>query len=109
MEDFARIALVVAPEIAEYHGVSISEREKLFISECAWTDDDMKKIEENAQKIPKSLIEKISAVGSVDDIIAKIDIFIKSGADHIILADVGSELEESMRILGEKVLPYFKD
>ncbi len=109
VEDYTRTALVITPEIAEYHGLTIFEQERLFISNCTWTVEDIKKIEENSLKIPESLIEKVSALGGVNDVIEKIDALIKCGATHIIIANLGSNLEDGMKILGEKVFPYFKN
>ena len=72
--------------------------------DCWWYKKDRR----NAQKVPQSLVEKISVTGGVNDIIGMIDEFYKSGASHIIFLNLSSNLEECIKIMSDKVLSYYR-
>ena len=58
-------------------------------------------------KIPGSS-DKFSIKGNVDEVIEKIDDFIKAGVRHFSLMNLGPRPKELEKIYGEKILPYFK-
>lgn len=69
-----------------------------------------------AEAMPDEVAEKFIAVGTPDEVIAGIEKFLKAGATSVIIKDLiglyvtgdAAKLEEQIKLLGEKVLPYFK-
>ena len=52
--------------------------------------------------------DKYSIRGNVDEVIEKIDKFIKAGVRHFSLMNMGPKPKEVERLYGEKIIPYFK-
>jgi hypothetical protein len=45
----------------------------------------------------------------VDEVIERIDEFIKSGVRHFSLMNLGPNLKEVEQIYGRRIIPYFKE
>lgn len=71
--------------------------------------EDMEIIANLAEQIPSELALKTVIWGTPEDVIGKIEDFIESGCRHFIFGIRGEDVDESIRLIGEKVLPYFKD
>lgn len=80
------------------------------------TEDIVAHPRKAAEAMPDSIAEKFTAVGTPDEVIAGIEKFLKAGAKNVVLKDlVGlyvtgdpAKFEEQIKLLGEKVVPYFK-
>ena len=70
---------------------------------------EQRKIFELAQVVPDSLLDKMCAHGSVDDIISKFESFISAGVSHFVLMFIGNEYYNQIKVFNEKVIPYFKN
>lgn len=70
-----------------------------------------------SEEMPDEIAEQFMLTGSPDNCIEKIDKFAKLGSTHIVLRDVIGQYifgsvdkgEETMKELGQKVIPYFQD
>lgn len=70
-----------------------------------------------AEKIPDSVAEQFLGVGTPDEIIAKIEKFIRVGATHIVIKDIIGlymfasldKLQSTIKVFGEKIIPHFKE
>ena len=71
------------------------------------SDDDIRRFKEKGSQIPSKLIENFVALGNPDDIIEQTDRMLKAGVDHICYGQPLGSLPEVIKVLGERVLPYF--
>ncbi len=69
--------------------------------------DDIRQFEEKGSQIPPKLIENFVALGNPDDIIEQTDRMLKAGVDHICYGQPLGDLPEVIRLIGERILPYF--
>ncbi len=69
--------------------------------------DDIRRLEEKGSQIPPKLIENFVALGNPDDIIEQTDRMLKAGVDHICYGHPLGDLPEVIRLIGERILPYF--
>jgi alkanesulfonate monooxygenase SsuD/methylene tetrahydromethanopterin reductase-like flavin-dependent oxidoreductase (luciferase family) len=58
-------------------------------------------------RVPGS--SEFSIGGNVDEVIERIDEFIKSGVRHFSLMNLGPNLKEVEQIYGRRIIPYFKE
>jgi alkanesulfonate monooxygenase SsuD/methylene tetrahydromethanopterin reductase-like flavin-dependent oxidoreductase (luciferase family) len=69
-----------------------------------------------AAKMPDEVLDKFMAIGDADQLIERINDFIKAGARHIAIRDTVGEsaflsidrLEKTLQVFHRKVIPYFK-
>jgi len=73
------------------------------------TKEVVKQLEAQAASIPDSLVEKMCAIGSADDIISSLGKAVEAGAQHFCLSVTRGRPDENMKVLREKVLPYFRE
>lgn len=71
-------------------------------------EEDMKVISDLAEKIPSDIALKTVIWGTPEDCIGQIEDFVESGCRHFIFGVRGKNAEESIRLLGEEVVPYFR-
>jgi alkanesulfonate monooxygenase SsuD/methylene tetrahydromethanopterin reductase-like flavin-dependent oxidoreductase (luciferase family) len=79
------------------------------IMEMLADDEGMEKQKEVIQCIPEEAVDDFSLIGDVDDIIEKMNRFVRSGLKHFCLVGLDSNPKEVMKIYGEKIIPYFKE
>jgi phthiodiolone/phenolphthiodiolone dimycocerosates ketoreductase len=68
----------------------------------------VRELEDQAQAIPDSLVEKMCAVGTPDQIIASFEKAVAAGAEHFCLTVGRGNADYNMKVMREKVLPYFR-
>ena len=69
----------------------------------------VKELEEQAEAIPDSLVERMCAIGGAEEIISHIEAARAVGAEHFVLAATRGVPEENLRVLRDKVMPYFRE
>jgi phthiodiolone/phenolphthiodiolone dimycocerosates ketoreductase len=69
----------------------------------------VRQLEAQAASIPDSLVEKMCAIGSPDEIISSLDKAVEAGAQHLCLSVTRGKPDDNMKVLREKVLPYFRE
>jgi 5,10-methylenetetrahydromethanopterin reductase len=62
-----------------------------------------------SELIPNEAVIEFSIAGKVNDCIEKIDEYIKAGAKHILLANVGPDPKQTLKLYSERIIPYFKE
>jgi len=55
------------------------------------------------------MITDFTVIGMVDDVLEKIDQFIKAGLTNLVVLNRGPDVEYVYKTYGEKIIPYFKD
>lgn len=80
----------------------------LWIPHLVPTKETMSAIKEAAKSIPMDAVEAISAFGTAEDCIDKIEEFLKVGSKHIVVKNTGPDVDETLRCYGEEIIPYFK-
>lgn len=108
IQNYSSSALVLEKDVLEYHGYSIESSEKPSMQLSLFTPEDFKFIEEQSRLVPSEIVEKVSAFGTTQDCIDRIDEFIKSGANHIVVLDYSPDFKFSMRAFRDEIIPYFK-
>jgi len=82
------------------------------ISETAWKYAEEYILPERRRVLGPALslkdLEELCLVGNPDEWIATIEGYIKAGAKHIIAKIVPLD-QESLKLYGEKVVPYFRE
>ncbi|MCS7140199.1 MAG: LLM class flavin-dependent oxidoreductase [Candidatus Nezhaarchaeota archaeon] len=58
--------------------------------------------------IPREAAIEFSVAGAVNDCIEKLNEYVKAGARHIILVNVGPDPKYTLKVYSEKIIPYFK-
>lgn len=71
--------------------------------------NDMQVISQTAEKVPTDLALKTVIWGTPDDCVEQIEEFIRAGCRHFIFGIRGQSLEKAIRLLGTKVVPYFRE
>ena len=64
---------------------------------------------EAANFITDELIGAFSIIGTEDECISVIEKLVKNGASQVILRPIETEVEETIKNIGRKVIPYFRD
>ncbi len=70
-----------------------------------------------AKEMPEELVRRFLIMGGPDEIIEGVDRYVKAGVRHVVLKDVVgmslfanvSEMEKTLRVIGRKVIPYFRE
>jgi len=70
--------------------------------------EDMKVISDLTEMIPSWVALKTTAWGTLKDCIEQIEDFIESGCRRLIFGGRSEKADESIRLLGEEVVPYFE-
>lgn len=71
--------------------------------------EDMNVISDLAEMIPSEVALKTVIWGTPEDCIGQIEDFVKSGCRHFVFGVRGENVDESIRLLGEEVVPYFRE
>lgn len=89
------------------HGVHIPKN--LSIQRSLSSKEVASAVRDLARTVPMKAVEAISGFGTVEDCINKIEEFLKVGARHLIVHNVGPNIDETLRRYGEEIMPYFKE
>ena len=89
------ISLPESPYITDYQKMELS-RELL------------KEIIRLADTVPTWIVKKVSAVGSVNEVLSFLEDRIKAGATHLVVNPSQGILEENWRALKEEIVPYLR-
>lgn len=84
-----------------------------MLAEAGVTFEEIKEYSrapKNNKELGAKLLKNFSASGNPEEIIEQTERMIKAGATHICYGHpLGREVAESIRLMGEKVKPYFQD
>jgi alkanesulfonate monooxygenase SsuD/methylene tetrahydromethanopterin reductase-like flavin-dependent oxidoreductase (luciferase family) len=61
------------------------------------------------QESAKDRVIELNAIGKLDDVMSRLEKYIKAGLKHFILLNRGPDPHEVFRIYGQKIIPYFKE
>jgi len=63
-----------------------------------------------ARQIPEKIVRKYVAIGSIEQCMKSIENLLRVGARHVAIVDVDQPRHDvSLKIYGEKIIPYFKE
>jgi phthiodiolone/phenolphthiodiolone dimycocerosates ketoreductase len=100
------------PEVLKVHNINVQAEfdfRKYFTEYSMSNPDLIKKMREEAQRIPDEVARSALALGRPDDIIPVFERFIKAGVKHFVIRFWGEGYYKNIEHFGRKVLPYFKD
>lgn len=66
------------------------------------------KIDEHVSEVPDEPCEEVTIFGDPDDCIEKISKYLESGVTHFQF-EIADQFEEGLRLMQNKILPYFKE
>lgn len=104
--------MIAHPEILKEAGYEIELPEKMVPTpyyRLLPTSEDLGKASSYAERIPMEAVIEFSVAGTVDECIEKIEEYVKAGARHIDLINMGPDLRRVMEIYGKEIIPRFKE
>jgi len=104
--------MIAHPEILKEAGYEIELPEKMgsmAYHRLLPTSEDLGKISMYVDRIPVEAAIEFSVVGTVDECIEKIGEYVKAGAEHIDLINLGPDPRQVMEIYGKEIIPRFKE
>jgi len=66
-------------------------------------------LKEAANFITDEVIQAFSIIGSEDECVSAIERLVKNGVTQVIVRPIETEVEESIKNIGKKVIPYFRE
>jgi G6PDH family F420-dependent oxidoreductase len=94
------------PKQLERYGHRISDR-------CDWNrllveENSIEEVRKLSHDVPDEVAEIVTISGNIDECIERIDQYVKVGVRHFAFS-FGSTRDESMKLMGEKIIPYFDE
>ncbi len=68
-----------------------------------------RKVFDYSQYVPDSILKDMCAFGPVDNIISKLEDFIKAGVEYFVLMFIGNNYYEQIKEFSSKIIPYFQE
>ncbi|MGD0646006.1 MAG: LLM class flavin-dependent oxidoreductase [Candidatus Bathyarchaeia archaeon] len=109
IQQYSRSALILEKEVLQHYGCHIPETENILMQSSLFTKGEMQVIEKSMKIVPEVIVDEISAFGTEEDCINKIDKFFKAGADHIVVLNYSTNFNFSMKAFHNEIIPYFKE
>jgi len=104
--------IVPSPSLLEEAGYDIDlpeEISSLSYPELLPTGEWIEKFIRYGELIPTEAAVEFSIAGTVEECIEKIAKFIKAGARHFVLVNMGPNPRQVMEIYGREIIPYFRE
>ncbi|MFN3384258.1 MAG: LLM class flavin-dependent oxidoreductase [Archaeoglobaceae archaeon] len=102
---------ISAIEKLEQAGYSIDLPEgfskKFYYENLLLTDDSMAKFVELSSKVSEEILADFFLVGSVEDVISKIEEFAKAGVEHLMIINIGPDPKFVNKVYAERIIPAF--
>lgn len=70
-------------------------------------ESDISQLEKLCQTIPDNTWKQVSVYGTVDQCIEQIETFVSAGCSHLVITNVSPDREKSLKLFGERIIPYF--
>jgi len=116
LTESTRIEILISDYIGlKSLGVKLPLPERYTYQYVAVTERYAPTLMEMARQIPEEIFKKYAAIGSADECIDFIEGFIKVGARHISICDLMIDVkgllgvEETLKIYGKRIIPYFQE
>ena len=90
-------------------GYSLQLDEELNISQATPSSEFFGKLQNVAEKITNEMLVDFTVIGTVDDVLEKIDQFVKAGLTHLVVLNRGPDVQHVYKTYGEQIIPYFKE
>ena len=104
--------IVTYPQLLEEAGYDVNLPEEIrslaypeLLPSSKWIEKYLK----YGELIPLEAAIEFSISGTIEDCIEKIDKFVKAGAKHFVLINMGPKPRHVMEIYGKEIIPYFKE
>jgi len=104
-----KAALIAEGSLLREMGYKIQIPRSTSIRTGVYTRETMREVERTIPLVPDEAVEEISAFGSVDNCISKIEQFIKAGAKHILVANQGPDESKTIQLVSAKIMPYLRE
>ncbi|MFQ6124381.1 MAG: LLM class flavin-dependent oxidoreductase [Candidatus Heimdallarchaeota archaeon] len=110
---FRRVELTRMVFAADTHkleeGYGLHLEEELNISQATPSSEFVGKLQNVAEKITDTIITDLTVIGTGEEVLEKIDRFIKAGLTHLVVLNRGPDVQHVYKVYGEQIIPYFKE
>jgi len=110
VEATAKSGLIQERDVLRLIGCDLRVPDELSVQRLR--ADDPSKMEELgrlATLIPRRIVEEVTAFGTPDQCIGRIEEFLRAGATSITICDLGPEKDRTYEVYAEKIVPYLKE
>jgi len=104
-----KAALIAEQDLLQEMGYDIPLPKSASIRTGIYTRQTVRQLEETMPKIPDEAVEQISAFGTAEDCISKIEEFVKAGARHILVSNQGPDEKVTLDSFSREIIPYFRE
>jgi phthiodiolone/phenolphthiodiolone dimycocerosates ketoreductase len=109
IQGLVKTCLLLEGEVLRYHGCMSVIGSALSQISSLFDEKDMILLKKLEEEVPRNVVEECCAAGNVDECIEKMQKFIDVGANHIFLSVFNQDFDTSMEIIGQKVIPHFRN
>ncbi len=102
-------ALVLERSLLGEMGYNVDLPESTSIRTGIFNRETARLLKDAASRVPEEAVNQISAFGTADDCIAKLEQFIRAGARHIVVCNQGPDRDATLRALSTKIMPYLRE
>lgn len=68
-----------------------------------------RRVVDAADNVPEELVHDFSAIGDEEHCIEKIEEFVRAGASHIAIRDLGPNVPSTLEAFASEIIPHFRD
>lgn len=108
IEQECKEALVLEGRILTRLGYDTKLPDDVLIQRFISSKEATEAVTQAAKAVPMDAVDAISVYGSADECIGRIEEFLKVGARHIIVSNLGPNVDKSLKTFGEVIIPHFK-
>jgi alkanesulfonate monooxygenase SsuD/methylene tetrahydromethanopterin reductase-like flavin-dependent oxidoreductase (luciferase family) len=108
VEQECREALVLERRTMNRLGFEIDLPSDVRIQKYVYSKKAVQTLEEATKRVPADAVDAISVYGTVDDCIGKIEEFVEAGATHVVITNMGPDLEKTLKSFKEFIIPHFR-
>lgn len=110
VEPTARGVLAMNHEALQMLGHRVEPLEEITVQRIRVNDAEaMKKLGERARAIPRKLVEQVVAIGEPDQIISRLEEYIRAGVNSLIICSLSKDDDRLYQTYSEKIMPYLRE
>jgi alkanesulfonate monooxygenase SsuD/methylene tetrahydromethanopterin reductase-like flavin-dependent oxidoreductase (luciferase family) len=99
--------LLFPDKLKEEYNIDIPK--DLVIQKITPSTRDLTRLLSYVNKVPDRILQDFNIIGTTDQVIGKVEAFIKAGVKHFALLNRGPDPNKVFEIYRDKIIPYFKE
>ena len=105
----AKASLVLERTILRKMGFEISLPPEVSIRKGVFNRETALAVAKAAAQVPDEAVRQVSAFGTEEECIHKLEEYIRLGARHIVISNQGPDRGETLRVLSQRIIPYLRE